>query len=86
MRQQSDSAVLMKNIQAASFAVDDMRLFLDTHPFDQQAVQYFQDCQSNRNQFINEYETNFGPILSYNVDEDNHWTWVDKPWPWEGEM
>ena len=33
---------LMNRINAASFAVDDVKLFLDTHPCDKEAMEYFE--------------------------------------------
>ena len=36
---------LMNRINAASFAVDDVKLFLDTHPCDKDAMEYFEKYQ-----------------------------------------
>ncbi len=76
----------MKKLQAVSFALDDLRLFLDTHPFEKEALSSFENFKKQRTQILEDYETNFGPILPYCVKEENQWTWVDSPWPWEGEV
>lgn len=81
-----DKCDSMKNIQAVSFALDDLRLFLDTHPFEKEALANYENYKKQRTQVLEEYEKNFGPILSYCVKEENKWTWVDSPWPWEGEV
>jgi len=39
---------LMNRINAASFAVDDVKLFLDTHPCDKDAMEYFEKYQEMR--------------------------------------
>ena len=39
---------LMNRINAASFAVDDVKLFLDTHPCDKDAMEYFEKNQEMR--------------------------------------
>ena len=83
--QNQNKCEAMKKIQAISFVLDDIRLFLDTHPFDMQALNSFDNYRNQRNQLLNEYETNYGPIETYNVAQSNQWTWVDSPWPWEGE-
>ena len=36
---------LMNRINAVSFAVDDVKLFLDTHPCDKDAMEYFEKYQ-----------------------------------------
>jgi spore coat protein JB len=77
---------LMRNLQTISFAMDDARLFLDTHPYELEALNYFEDCMSKRNQALTDYEKVYGPVVSYNVNDGNHWTWVNNPWPWEGEV
>lgn len=77
---------LMMNLQAVCFAIDDTRLFLDTHPFEIEALKHYQNCKKQRIQALEEYEKICGPILSYDVNENDHWTWVEHPWPWEGEV
>ncbi len=81
-----DKCDSMKNLQAVSFALDDLRLFLDTHPFEKEALKNFENYKQQRKQVLEDYEKNFGPILSYCVNEENQWTWVESPWPWEGEV
>ena len=46
---------LLMQIGHASFAVDDVKLFLDTHPCDQNALAYFQEYSRMRNEALKEY-------------------------------
>ena len=71
-------------ITATSFVLDDLRLFLDTHPTDQEALDHWQKVERVRNEAVEEYTKCYGPINMYDVDVKNRWTWVDEPWPWEG--
>lgn len=71
-------------ITATSFVLDDLRIYLDTHPYDQEALDYWRKVERVRNEAVEEYTKCFGPINSYKVDVSNRWTWVDEPWPWEG--
>lgn len=75
---------LMQIINQVSFAMDDCKLFLDTHPYDQKALQYYQAYRNIRQQAMDEYRDTFGPINSYDVAAANEWTWINEPWPWEG--
>lgn len=71
-------------IEATSFVMDDLRLFLDTHPTDRGALEYWDRVSQVRNEAVLEYTKCFGPIESYHVENDDRWTWVEEPWPWEG--
>ena len=43
---------LLQWINVVSFAIDDVKLFLDTHPCDQNALAYFQEYSRMRNEAI----------------------------------
>lgn len=49
---------LFEYINQISFAVDDVKLFLDTHPGNQKALEYFQKYKEKRIEALKEY-TNF---------------------------
>lgn len=71
-------------INEVSFVLDDVSLFLDTHPHDKSAMAYYNKYKKIRNEAIREYENIYGPLTRYNVNTPD-WTWVSSPWPWEGE-
>ena len=75
---------LMNRINEASFAMDDVKLFLDTHPNCQEAIEYYQKAQKVRNEAWNEYTRKFGPLSAYDVDACDYWDWNKGPMPWEG--
>lgn len=52
---------LMNRINAASFAVDDVKLFLDTHPCDKDAMEYFEKYQEMRKCALREYAKYYSP-------------------------
>ncbi len=74
----------MQFINEVSFALDDVSLYLDTHPDDKEALEYYHKYKSQRKQAISEYEKCYGPITRYNVESTDKWTWICEPWPWEG--
>lgn len=78
---------LLEIIDKASFAMDDTRLFLDTHPESKEAMAYFKKMEKIRNDAIKEYEIHCGPILSYRTSAvgDGSWNWNEGPLPWNNE-
>lgn len=79
-------AELFSMINQVSFAVNDMTLYLDTHPDDDDAMAYFCENIALRKELLKEYAARFGP-LTLDSDSENCrqcWDWVMQPWPWEG--
>ena len=61
--------------QIMSFSAWEVRLYLNTHPDDQTALQLYQQlCQQTT---APNYACTFVPCTG------SRWTWVDDPWPWE---
>lgn len=73
---------LMDIITKVSFAMDDTRLFLDTHPNCVEALEYFQKMHHIRHEAIKEYTERFGQIVSYHIDNCDAWDWNRAPLPW----
>ena len=73
---------LLDIITKVSFAMDDTRLFLDTHPDCTEAMEYFQKMQCIRHEAIKEYTERFGQIVSYHMNECDKWDWNSAPLPW----
>ncbi|MBE5922621.1 MAG: spore coat protein CotJB [Lachnospiraceae bacterium] len=69
-------------IERVSFVMDDTRLFLDTHPYDNAALSYYQKMQEVRAKAVAEYEAKFGTLTQYGYATGNEWNWNDCPLPW----
>ena len=54
-RQQPDKKSLLNEINECSFAVNDMLLYLDTHPCDEAALSYFMEHKNRRVAALKEY-------------------------------
>lgn len=78
-------AKLRHQVDVASFAVDDIKLFLDTHPCDQDALRSYHTFVDMRKTAIENYEKECGPLLVDNVKSCDYWQWINEPWPWEGD-
>lgn len=74
----------MRIITQASFALDDTRLFLDTHPNCEEAIRYYNDVQETRQEAWDEYTGKYGPLAFYEVSDCEQWEWNEGPMPWEG--
>lgn len=72
-------------INQFSFMLDDITLFLNTHPECNEAIESYNHYKKLRKDAIKNYTEMYGPITKYDVDATNYWSWVNKPWPWEGE-
>ena len=71
-------AELFSMINQVSFAVNDMTLYLDTHPDDDDAMAYFCENTALRKELLKEYAARFGP-LTLDSDSENCrqcWDWV----------
>ena len=76
---------LMTQIYQYSFAVDDVLLYLVTHPDDQEALAYYQCMRDSRETAVKAFECQYGPLTKDSIkDSADYWTWVNGPWPWEG--
>lgn len=76
---------LMQQIYEAGFAIDEVVLYLDTHPCDEEALAYYEAYRKLYAKLVKEYTVQFGPLKAEQVAVNNHWTWVKTPWPWEME-
>lgn len=75
---------LLNKINAASFAIDDVLLFLDTHPCNAEAMEYFEKFQDQRNEALKEYAKYYSPLTIDTVyTPADRWAWINEPWPWQ---
>lgn len=83
----ADINPLLMQIYEIGFAMDDIVLYLDTHPTDQNALNYYQEVKRLRDEAMCTYEASYGPLLNSDVDVSSQgWSWINDPWPWEREV
>ena len=70
---------LLQKINEVSFAVNDITLYLDTHPCDE-------EMSEMREKALQEYARLYGPLTIDTAKDtcSRRWEWVMQPWPWEG--
>lgn len=76
---------LLHFITEVSFALDDIALYMDTHPRCHEALSVYENYKNMREQAVKDYTTLYGPLNRYQVNDSNYFDWVNKPWPWERE-
>lgn len=85
--QTSKRRCLLQQINEVSFAVNDILLYLDTHPDDEKALTFFEDVSDRRNQLLAEYAKDYGPLTvdTASTTCETSWKWSQQPFPWERE-
>lgn len=75
---------LLFNIGVVDFTMIDLGLFLDTHPTDQRALEYYQHYAQIKRQLCKEFSMKYYPLTMAEAQCDKKWSWGDAPLPWEG--
>lgn len=89
MNQNTNSAnqrQLLAFIDKVSFVVNDITLYLDTHPKDKEAIDYFNHYKELRLKAMKEYEKQYGPLTIDLAQPEEVFQWAFMPAPWEGGM
>ena len=72
----------LSDLQAIAFAVQELALYLDTHPEDADALEMYRKYQKLYAEKSEEYERKTAP-LTHLCEETGCYRWPDDPWPWE---
>lgn len=93
----ADRNSLLKQINETSFTINDLTLYLDTHPTDSQALEAFSQTLARRKELLETFAREFEPLTMDCVCPDTnnetrsmtkypdqkHFTWTDGPLPWD---
>ena len=84
---QMEKKKLLRYIQEVGFAIDDIVLYLDTHPCDERALMLCRKMVKERKELLEKYAQNFGPLTidCTDMSESENWKWMEQPFPWERE-
>ena len=81
----------LRQIQKAGFLCDDLRLYLDTHPEDQQALSVFKETLKRKKALMKEFALSQYPLtvecmadIYEQNPESTCYCWKEGPIPWEG--
>ena len=70
-------------LQVLGFAIQELALYLDTHPDDREALELYQSYQKLYHKGMMEYSQNYGPLNHMTPTDCDKYKWINDPWPWE---
>ena len=75
---------LLQQINEVSFAVDDLLLYLDTHPCCEKGMALYKEYAEKRKNLMKKYAECYGPLTIDDALETNAdtWKWMEQPFPW----
>lgn len=81
------SAAPMENtalveLMALDFAVDELGLYLTTHPGDQEVLSLYWSYVKLADEGRKKYREMYGPLFQTDVTEGGY-EWLRNPWPWD---
>jgi len=68
-------------VMALSFAINDLNLYLDLHPMNEEVFNLFKEYVKDYKYLCKEFEKKYGP-LKLTESVGTKYTWLDSPWPW----
>ena len=83
--QNESTGNLLQRVDELSMMVVDLNLYLDTHPFDEDAMEAYRKYNEMLHMAVKEYEEYYGPLRISNAEPVKKWTWALTPWPWQKE-
>jgi len=77
---------LLRQIQELNFAMIELGLYLNNQPDCENALDLYEKVSCLHADAKEKYEYAYGPLTYEGVDtKRDGWSWINGPWPWEGE-
>ena len=78
-----DQQKLLKRLQICDFVLTEAALYLDIHPNNAMALDYYNKHNKMKKEILEEYINKYGPITQCDNKNNRKWEWISNPWPWE---
>ena len=75
---------LWLNVLRYDFVLTELNLYLDIYPKDRNMINLYNQYLEEKKRACFEYTKNFGPLTLDDQSNNNSWSWLQSPWPWEG--
>lgn len=75
---------MLKDIGIINFVMVELTLYLDTHPDDHEAMEYFQHYRLIYNRLCEDFSKRFYPLNLCTSTNTTTWSWAMEKVPWEG--
>ena len=79
-----DKQSAIYEISMVDFLLVDLKLYLDTHPTDRNALDYYKHYAKVLKELREEYVCNFGPLFAEDSNCETCFEWAKVPNAWEG--
>jgi spore coat protein JB len=73
----------LAELMALDFAVDELGLYLTTHPDDQEVLDLYWSYIKLANEGREKYQKLYGPISQTDLTPEDGYAWLKDPWPWD---
>ena len=83
MMQNRNQDQLLYWIDMVSIMLVDLTEYLDTHPFDEVAMDHYKHYQTLYQNALQEYAKAYEPLTLSTTTPENMWTWGVSKNPWE---
>lgn len=83
VNQQEKPVTPRTELQVLGFALQELALYLDTHPDDKEALELYRTYQQMYHKGSMEYSQANSPLNHTTPVTDKEYTWLSDPWPWE---
>ena len=81
MTMNNENDEMLQQIRCYDFAINELALYLDTHPDDDKALCLHRKYAKEAKELKDKYQKVYGPLtINYPC---NKWRWLEEPWPWE---
>lgn len=84
----SERSRALNEISEISFAINDLTLYLDTHPDCENGLKLYRELLEQRLKLLSEYAKRFQPLTQLSAvmsgEETMRYGWAEGPLPWEG--
>ncbi len=82
----SEQNRMLKDISIIDFTLVELNEYLDTHPHDRQAMEYFNHYARIKNQMARDFSARYFPLTADMSTDTKEWNWVLSPMPWESSF
>lgn len=76
---------LLLEIMELSFAINDLNLYLDLHPLNEDVLKKFKSLVEKSCAKEMEFVQMYGPIDLIDSVDEQEFKWIEDPWPWQNE-
>ena len=70
-------------LMALDFALQELGLYLNTHPNDQEVLQLFWSYAQLAKEGRERYQETYGPLVQTDLTPEQGYAWLKDPWPWD---